>query len=291
LAVSFAAIFTRRCQAGPVAIAAGRMTVAVLVLLPWCFRYRKELTNLTRRTKLVVVLAGLALSIHFVAWNAAVLGTSLANALLIGNVHPLFVLAVERWLFGLGTPRLRVVGTLLAVCGASVVSFGGSSSGTHSLEGDLAAVVAAAAFAAYLLIGQRVRRHLSLVPYVTIVYGAAAIALNLAACWTQPLLGLSAETYSYLVLLGLVPTLIGHSAWNLAVRHISPTIVAISALGEPIGAGALGYWMLDEPVEGRVVAAGAVMLLGLALTLLPARKTSRDKGATAPREARESSAK
>jgi drug/metabolite transporter (DMT)-like permease len=71
------------------------------------------------------------------------------------------------------------------------------------------------------------------------------------------------STFAYAVMIGLAlgPQLLGHTAFNWALRHVSATFVAISILGEPIGSALLALFLLGErfvPVQ----LVGFVLILG-----------------------------
>ncbi|MEQ8766287.1 MAG: EamA family transporter [Planctomycetota bacterium] len=280
MAVSWSAIWIRFCEADAIVIAAGRTLVATLVLLPFFWPKRRSLTALDRSDLLAILLAGVSLAIHFAAWNAAVQNTTLVNAALLINIHPIFLLACERLWMGLRPSRRRLFGTGVALAGAAAIAVASRDSGRHGLAGDLWAILGALTFASYLLLGRRARSRLPLVSQVTVIYGVASLTLIAVALLSgSVLLGLPPATYGYVVLLGLVPTLAGHSAWNYAARHITPSIVAVCALGEPLGAGLLAFWILGERVGLPVIGSGAVLLVGLLLTILPEPPASRVAGA------------
>ncbi|MGA7934517.1 MAG: EamA family transporter, partial [Kovacikia sp.] len=64
----------------------------------------------------------------------------------------------------------------------------------------------------------------------------------------------------YMALMALLPQLVGHTSLNWSVRWISPTLVTLAILFEPVFAGVLGYWLFGE-MPGMVVLIGASMLL------------------------------
>jgi hypothetical protein len=77
------------------------------------------------------------------------------------------------------------------------------------------------------------------------VYAVAMIVLlAIVALAGRPMLGLSPEAYLWMLVLGLVPQLVGHSTLNWALRHLTATYVAIVTLAEPLGSGVLAYLLL-----------------------------------------------
>ena len=52
-----------------------------------------------------------------------------------------------------------------------------------------------------------------------------------------------------MVLLAIVPQLIGHTSINWALKHIKTSMVAITILGEPVGATILAYMFFNEMID------------------------------------------
>jgi drug/metabolite transporter (DMT)-like permease len=73
--------------------------------------------------------------------------------------------------------------------------------------------------------------------------------------------GFSPVAYGWLLALGLVPQLIGHSTLNWALGWLSATYVAIVTLAEPIGSGILAFIVLDESPTW-VTLVGGILILG-----------------------------
>ena len=120
--------------------------------------------------------------------------------------------------------------------------------------------------AGYLLVGRRIRGRLPLVPYVFVVYGAAAVVLALAVVLTRSrVTGIDAGTWGWIALLALVPQLIGHTTFNWALRHLRATPVAVVLFGEPVGAALLAFLVLRETPTAVRLAGALVILAGVFL--------------------------
>ena len=52
-----------------------------------------------------------------------------------------------------------------------------------------------------------------------------------------------------MALLAVVPQLIGHTAINWALKHLKTSMVAITILGEPVGASILAYIIFHETIK------------------------------------------
>jgi drug/metabolite transporter (DMT)-like permease len=100
--------------------------------------------------------------------------------------------------------------------------------------------------------------------YIALVYGVAMVVLLLIVVATgTPMWGLSPTAYGWMLALGLIPQLIGHSTLNWALRHLSATFVAVVTLSEPIGSGILAYILLGELVTSSTIAGGVLVLAGI----------------------------
>ena len=73
-------------------------------------------------------------------------------------------------------------------------------------------------------------------------------------------LGYPNAVYFYVFLMAVLPQLVGHTSFNWAVRWISPTIVTLALLLEPVASTGLGFLFFGE-VPGLLVILGAVVLL------------------------------
>jgi drug/metabolite transporter (DMT)-like permease len=134
------------------------------------------------------------------------------------------------------------------------------------LLGDLLALLGALTVSLYLIFGREAQhRGMGVGRYVATAYAVGALMLLPA-----PLLlgtgysGWSGEVYLYGLLLAFIPQLVGHTSFNWAVRWVSPTLVALVILAEPVGSSVLGYLVFGEVPGSLVLAGAAVLLLGVA---------------------------
>jgi drug/metabolite transporter (DMT)-like permease len=130
--------------------------------------------------------------------------------------------------------------------------------------GNFLALVGAWTVAGYLMIGRRLRAGMSLIPYIFVVYGIAAIVLLIIMfAARQSPIGYSPMFYLWIILLALVPQLIGHSTYNWALRYLPAALVSITTLGEPIGSAILAYFILGETPSLLTIFGGFLILTGI----------------------------
>lgn len=274
LAVSHGAIFARLADAAPLAIAAWRLGLACLVVLPLAVSASRP-GRLPSGPVALAAGAGALLALHFAAWITSLDYTSIARSVLLVSTAPIWVAVIE-FVIGRGAPaRSTIIALACATAGAAVVSSGGSN-GNASVQGDLLAVAGAIAMAGYLLLSRQAQSELSFRAYLGIAYGSAALLLWLAVLVTRtPAFGFDATTWWALAGMALVSQLIGHSGYNWSLRHLSPLFVAVALIGEPVLASCLGWWLLGEELDWRTGTGGALILAGIALSAMAAREPRR----------------
>jgi len=266
--ISTAAILIKLCEDAPAAvIAAGRMTTAALVLLPIGFATRgRRLVEVPRHCRPYLVLGGVFLAAHFFFWMASLKHTSVASSVVIVTTNPLFIGVASFFLFKERIGRGLVFGIILAIAGGALVALSDTQAGAGSLRGDLLSLLGAIMASCYLLTGRKVRREVDILSYILPVYGTAAVLLcALAVARGELLVHYNPATYLWLVLLGLGPQLVGHSALNWGLKHLSATFIAVCILGEPIGASVLAYFLLGERATALQIAGGGLILTGIFL--------------------------
>ncbi len=266
LVVSTASILIRWLQSDGVpslSIAAWRLAFAALILAPLVLaRCRDELAGLAWREWGLALASGAFLAAHFATWILSLEYTSVASSVALVTTNPIWIGIASWWLFRERLGGVMLLAIALAIAGSAVVFLTDAAvaSGTSAL-GNALAVVGSLAVCGYLLIGRRLRRGMSLLAYVGVVYATAAACLVLfAAAAGAPLGGFAPTSWLMLLALAVGPQLLGHTSFNWALKYLSATLIALAILGEPVGSTVLAWLLLDEPV-------GPVKLAGMALLL------------------------
>ncbi|MBC7081968.1 MAG: DMT family transporter [Firmicutes bacterium] len=274
VAVSSASIFVRLSSAPPLVIATWRMGLATLMLAPFALvGGRREMLAMGRRDLALSLLAGGFLAVHFGAWMTSLSHTSVASSVVLVSMHPLFVMLASRLFFGESAAGGAVAGAVIAVVGSAIIGLGDSAAGGSAFFGDLLAVLSALMFAAYVLVGRGVRQRLSVAPYAFVVYGMCSLVLVLT-CLAGGVRIYPYATREYVLFLALaaVPTILGHTVFNWALRYVSASVISVSVLGEPVGATVLAMALLKETPPATAVTGGILVIMGISLfTVFSAR--------------------
>lgn len=274
IAVSFAAILIKLSDSHPLSIAAWRLLIADVILLPFfIWMFTKDRFRIGRKRFFQLGLVGLALALHFGMWIWSFQMTKVASSVVLVTTHPLFVAAISVGFFREKLNKMAVAGLVLALFGSFVLIAGDLTISKETLIGNLLALGGAIMAGIYILAGSRFRKKISLPSYAFIVYLWAALFLLIAI-----LIGgiefLVEAPREYLIFLGLAvgPMLAGHTIYNWALKFISPTLVSVSLLGEPVGSTILAILLLNEAPGSGAIIGGPIVLIGIYLV---ARNTSR----------------
>jgi len=272
---STAAILIRIAQSHQVpslTIAAWRLTIAAILLTPLVLAnapVRAELRLLDRRRFFLAMLSGIFLAAHFAAWIGSLAYTSVANSGALVASNPVWIALVSWLWFGERLHRGMVAGILLALAGSALIfaaDDSGASQGSRVLLGNGLALCGSIAVCGYLLIGRNLRARMSLLPYVWLVYGAAAIVLmGLAIANGQRFWEIPAVAWLCVIAMAAGPQLLGHGGINWAIKHLSTTLVAVVILGEPIGSALWAWLYLGESLGALQLAGFVVLLAGIFL--------------------------
>lgn len=267
IAVSMAAIFIGLAQREGVpslVIAAGRVLISALLLTPVALRFHGDVLKALRRADLLLlVFSGIFLGFHFACWILSLEYTSVLISVVFVGTGPLWVALLEFVFLGARINRLIALGLALALAGGIIIGVTGTDggSGSQPVLGAGLALAGAMAFAAYLVIGRKLRAKLPLVPYIWLVYSSTAICLLVMILVTgTPVTGYPLSGFGWVVLTALIPQLIGHSSFNFALRYLSATYVSIATQLEPIASAFMAFFVFKQ-VPTFLQAIGSLIIL------------------------------
>lgn len=285
LAVSTASIFIRFAQSGApsIVIAAIRLSTASLLITPIAYiQYRQQLFKVSKRELLFLLLSGLFLSIHFAAWITSLEFTSIASSVVLVTTTPLWVALFSPIFLKEKNNSSIWIGLIFALLGSSLVALSNQCSFSlvdpiqcesvdlsfdrNTLLGNILALLGAWMAAGYMMVGRKVRSTLPLIKYIFFVYIFAAIFLLLFVVISgESLVGYTNQAYLWMLLLGLIPQLFGHSIFNWALGHLPAAFVSIALIGEPIGTILLAFLFLKETPNNLEYLGGLLILTGIFL--------------------------
>lgn len=274
IAISFAAIFIRLSDAPALIIAFYRLFLTLIILIPHALLTKwREIRALNLSDSRDMVLSGFFLAAHFYLWIASLDYAPVVIAVIMVSLHPLLVAVAGHFFLGDAIPRRFPAAMVLVFAGTAVIaldSMGSRISGDRAgiLIGALMAFGGAVMISGYLLIGRKLRRHLSTPVYAGGTYLAAALTLLFIALVAgTPLGGYPTREYLLFAALALIPTIMGHTVFNWALKRVRASLISLLYLGEPLGATLLAFLILREAPSALQALGGAAILGGLYLVI------------------------
>ncbi|MBN2000251.1 DMT family transporter [candidate division KSB1 bacterium] len=276
LAVSVSSVFIKLCDAPSMVIAFYRLSIAALFY--WIVARVKGGSVLKAFSPFQLrwtVISGLFLGFHFITWIASLKYTSVASSVFLVQTAPIFVALGGYYFLNEPFNRLKIAGIFIAITGSVFISIFEINFKSGSMWGNLLAVGGAAGVSGYLLIGNRIRRHMDIFRYVAIVYTTAALFTLLFVFGARvPLFAYRPFTFLFLLAIAVFPQIIGHTSFNWALKYFSATSVAFIILGEPVLASIQAWVFLKEVMSpGKII--GAVLLLCGVILVLYAENTQK----------------
>ncbi|HEY4734587.1 MAG TPA: DMT family transporter [Gemmatimonadaceae bacterium] len=275
LGISFAGPLVRLSAADPVAIAVWRLGFSLVIVAGFLAASGqwRDWRRISISELLLAIAAGIALALHFWAWNASIHLTTIAASVTLVNLQPAVVATISAIALREAPSRTQLWGIAIAIVGALVVAApdiaGSAGSGNAALLGNILATSAAVTAAAYYVIGRRLRASLGIWSYVGVVYTAAFLTLVLIAIVRGVSLGPQpARELAIFAGLALGPMLLGHTGMNWALKFLPAYVVNLTVLGEPVGATLLGALIpsIRQIPSATTLLGGTIVLTGVVVT-------------------------
>jgi drug/metabolite transporter (DMT)-like permease len=260
----------------PLTAATGRFAIAVAVLLLLAWRREGGLPRLSRSQLLATLGLGLTgIFLYNLCFFGALSRMPAGRTALFIALNPIVVALASAVLLRERLGVTRWLGIALAFMGAAVVLTRGSPvAALQDLRqsfgvGELLMLCGICSWAAYTLIGRVALRGLTPLAATT---WSALWGLALLACGTAfelPALDGSRFTlpvWLAMAYLGVFGTVLGFLWFNEGVKAIGPSRTAIFNNLVPVFGVSFAAVILGEPVLPSMVAGGALVLAGVALT-------------------------
>ena len=265
LSVSTSPIIARYLENVPaVAISFWRMGFGALIL--WGVSMMRKQVPLKNKNLKRTLIAGIFLGIHFALFFGAIKLTTIANATFLGTLAPVITFFIEKFIFKRKHASTLIWGLGIAIVGAIIIVGNKYDFSSSYTIGNLLAVVCSVFLGLAFIISENVRMDVGTISYSRTLFSTATVTLFVIAIIMKiDLTGFSTFEYSGLLMLGIIPTLLGHGSMYYAIRYVSPTVVASTPMGEPVLASILAWILFQEVVGFATIIGGCITLTGLVL--------------------------
>lgn len=259
-------------------LAASRLIIASMVLLPAWRTVVKNKAN--KKAYYYAIAAGFSLALHFVCWITSLSFTSIAASTTLVTTNPIWIALLSWFWFNEKLKKLTILGIIVALFGGILIALGGSdtnNSYNQPMLGNMLALMGAFFVSFYLIFGKISQQEgLNIGSYSVIVYTTAALLL-----FPLPFIVGSGYTnypnsvYIYVLLMAIFSQLIGHTSINWSVRWLSPTLVTLGILFEPIGSSFFGFILFKEIPSNLVLIGATIILVGVTIAVISSQNKNK----------------
>lgn len=263
IALAFGPWFVRLADVGPVAAGFWRIALAAPLLVLLSYATARRPFASARGLWALILFGGIAFAADLASWHLGILRTTLANATLFGNsatlMFPIYGFLVARaW-----PNRSQGLALLLAAAGAALLLGRSYELSPKHLAGDLLCLVAGTLYTVYFILMARVRSAMAPLPALALSTLASALPLLLAA-WALNETILP-QKWGVLIGLALASQVVGQGLMIYAIGHLSPLVVGIALLTQPIIAGTVGWLAYGERLGVPDLIGAALVAIALVL--------------------------
>ncbi|MDI6025134.1 DMT family transporter [Corticibacterium sp. UT-5YL-CI-8] len=266
--IGLSPIFVRLSDIGPIGTAFWRVTLAMLPLLVW--RTAEDRTEQadqqprSLRDVLAMVTPGAMLAGDLLTWHISIHITSVANATLLANLAPIFVVLGGWLLFGNTVSRTFIAGLALAIAGVTILNLGVASGGAGNLRGDAIAVVAAMFYGGYVLSLSRLRsRYTTLTTLLWSTGSAALCLLPFALVFEPSIWPLTLYAWAVVIALAWICHIGGQGLIIYALALLPASFSSLTLLIQPVVAAFVAWLLLNETISLFQALGGVVVIAGI----------------------------
>lgn len=247
----------------------------LLVVLYSCVTKSVEFVR-NLKAALLSVLSGVFLAVHFLSWMESLFYIPVSLSTTIVVLYPLMSMLYETALKVSRPKWSEFLGITIAFCGTVIAAQPYLAEKT--LRGSALALLGALTGGAYFTIGRLLRKSgAGLASYTTVCYGASTVTVFVYAIISgQSILPAETGSWIYLLLLGLVPMLGGHTVINYLMKYMKSYIATVIGFGEAPGATILASLTLSQEVKLNVVIGMVIALSGALYAIAGSMKESEE---------------
>jgi drug/metabolite transporter (DMT)-like permease len=272
-ALSTAVVFIKFSKLDPILLASYRQLFAALILTPFFIKALREKSVSIGKLIKPAILPGIALGAHFITWIIGARMTTAANATIIVNLVPIsmpfFIFfstkeipSINEWL-----------GTLISIGGVLFISLGELDISQKNSLGNLICLGSMLLFTFYLTLAKH-NRHSIWLYIVPLYYIGGIFCLLISLFFTSPLAGFNFKEFLWILGLGMIPTIIGHTIINKSMMILKSQLVSLVNLFQFVSATLMGYHFFHEIPHPNFYLGAILIITGASLVIIFTKKKS-----------------
>ena len=269
LVIQFSALITSPIvlayQMNPLVVAFWRCLLGGLFFLPFALMAEPRFyRGITKMQWLYMLVAALALAIHFITYMEGLYQVSLAIFYTILSTGTIWVGLISMLVFRQLLSSGQWIGLLAGFAGILLYAYSGNTFEAKNQTSLILLVTAAITFALYQVIGQKVRSTVSNFSYVVIVFTlAAAIAFGYSLIAGKSVAVVKTSDWVGILLITFFGQIVVHTLTNLYLKHGQAAILQLTSLAKIPLIALIGWIFFSQEVSLAVIPALLLTIIGL----------------------------
>lgn len=221
-----------------------------------------------------MLLAGVALAIHFIGLMQGLYQVSLGVALTIMSTSAIWVGLIGIFLLKQFLTMGQWTGLALGISGIVLYAYIGSSFEADNLAALLWLLASATFAAVYVVIGQKVRATMTNFAYVAVIFAVAAVvSLGYSLITQRPILVEKSSDWMGILLITFLGQILVHTVSNLYLKHGEAALLQLTTLIQIPLVAIIGWVIFNQRIGLQVIPALALTIGGLVIYNLAQPRT------------------
>lgn len=250
-----------------------RWFLALLILLPFSFRYvAEQLPVIRKNLKILFLMAVLSVAGFPICLYKALSLSTVANTALINSTTPVFIVLFSLAGFRGSITLRQTAGVALSMAGMLFIITRGNPAILADVQfsrGDLWILCAATSWALYSNMLRHYPIDLHPLGFLTTLVGLALIFILPFYTW-EILFGqtvhLTPAAVAGIGYIAVFPSILSYLFWNMAVQHVGASKAGIFIHLIPVFSILMAILFLDELLKGYQIRGATLIFLGIYLT-------------------------
>ena len=258
-------IFVKLSDSSPSLIAFYRSLFALPFLYAWMkFEERNDSAKIIwdKKTFFFLVLGGLCFALDMSIWNWSLTFTSVANATLMANIAPVFVVIFGVLFLGYKIEIFFIVTLLLALMGVFLIILPGEQ---IMVFGDSLGILAAVFYAGYILSIKDLTNILQPARTLFLVTIITTLCLLPISLIEADSLILSKSEFFILISYAIFSQTLAQGLITSGISKVSAHLSSLVLLMQPVAAAFYGWFFLHELLSPLQMAGGLIVLAAIYL--------------------------
>jgi len=280
--LSTAPVLVKFLTLPPLTILVWRLLFVCILLLPFAYRNRGELT---KNKILNVSFASFVLAVHFWIWFAGIPLLDVSVVAVLFATNPIYTAVLGYLILKEPFKKRYFIALFLSILG---VVFTFSSQGalqSHSFSNMWAMImiiIAAVLYSLYMVLSKKMRFGLSnsifnfSLNFGALIFGITFLLFEYffkGVSFTSPF-EISWTSYKYLFLLALMPSVLGHNLMIYSLPKFNLNYISCLKMLSPISASLMGVYFFNDELSSKLMIGFALVSAGV-IFAIPWKRPSR----------------